>query len=277
MKHQDLSSMGPAFSLVLVALGVSTSCAETLEDPPLQSVEDLVEVGFSRSRVVMVNEAHDGIKRCVRTRLVGARMLPRAHAAGVRHLAMEALDGRFAERANRTRRVPPRARGYLAQYGMRRLIRVALDLGWTLVPYEADTSKMAAMFQDAKGMEATNWREHEQAKNLAAVMKTLGPDGHLLVWCGNSHLEKKPIGNWTPMGAQFWKLCGIEPFSIDQTLTLSRDGRGDFHGPRLLERFEEELKATPGETLGFLREDWKDGSYRTGVDAFIISLHNTLE
>ena len=79
------------------------------------------------------------------------------------------------------------------------------------------------------------------------------------------------------MGAQFWKVSGIEPFSIDQTLTLAAEGRGDPRGLRLLERFEEALKATPGETMGFLREDWKDGADRKGVDAFIISRHNTLE
>ncbi len=218
MKYRDFTLMVAALSLVLGVLGTSHSSAEASGNPRLQSVEDLVEVGFSHSRVVMVNEAHDGNRRCVRTRLVGVRILPRAHAAGVRHLAMEALDARFAERANQTRRVPPWPGGYLAQEGMRRLIRTALDLGWTLVPYEADTSK-APTFPDAKGIAATNWREQEQAKNLAAVMKTLGPDGRLLVWCGNSHLEKKLIGNWKPMGAQFWKVSGIEPFSIDQTLT----------------------------------------------------------
>ncbi len=276
MKCRHLSARFGGLSLTWAVAGVSSSCAAASGNPRLRSVEDLVEVGFSRSRVVIMNEAHDGDRRCVRTRQVGLRILFRAHAAGVRHLAMEALRPDFAERANRTRRVPASPRGYLAQEDMRRLIRAALDLGWTLVPYEADTSK-APTFPDAKGIAATNWREQEQAKNLAAVMKTLGPDARLLVWCGNSHLEKKSIGNWKPMGAQFWEVSGIEPFSIDQTLTLAAEGRGDPRGLRLLERFEEALKATPGETMGFLREDWKDGADRKGVDAFIISRHNTLE
>lgn len=277
MKHQDLSSRVPAFLLVLLVLGVSTSGACAPQDPRLQSVEDLVEVGFSRSRVVMVNEAHSGLRRCVRTRLVGVRILPRAHAAGVRHLAMEALVARFADKANRTRVVPTRSSGYLAQEDMRRLIRAALDLGWTLVPYEADISKMAAAFEDTMSRAATNWREQEQAKNLAAVMDGLGSAGRLLVWCGNGHLEKKPMGNWKPMGAHFWELSGIEPFSIDQTLTVAFEKRGLSRGVQLLERLQEHLKATPGETMGFLREDWKDGRDHKGYDAFIISLHNTLE
>ncbi len=277
MKHQDLSSMVPAFLLVLLVLGVSTSGAEVPEDPRLQSVEDLVEVGFSRSRVVMVNEAHSGLRRCLRTRQVGLRILFRAHAAGVRHLAMEALDARFADKANRTRGVPTPWGGYLAQEDMRRLIRAALDLGWTLVPYESDYSKMAALFEDTMRRADTNWREQEQAKNLTAVIDGLGHAARLLVWCGNAHLRKKPLGNWKPMGAHFWELSGIEPFSIDQTLTVAFKKGGLSRGQPLLERFQKQLEATPGETMGFLREDWKDGRDHKGYDAFIISLHNTLE
>lgn len=276
MKYRHLSAMVGELSLTWLVVGVSTSCAAAPGNPRLRSVEDLVEVGFSRSRVVIMNEAHSGDRRCVRTRQVGLRILFRAHAAGVRHLAMEALHPDFAKRANRTRRVPAWSRGYLAQEEMRRFIGAALDLGWTLIPYEADFSKAPA-FQDAKSMEATNWREHQQAQNLAKAMDALGREARLLVWCGNSHLEKKPIGDWKPMGAQFWEVSGIEPFSIDQTLTVAFKERGLSPGLQLLGRFQERLKATSGETMGFLREDWKDGRHRQGVDAFIISLQNTLE
>jgi hypothetical protein len=55
-------------------------------------VEDLVRWGFAHSPVVMANEAHNGAARCVRTREVGSRMIRAAHEAGVRRLAMEALE-----------------------------------------------------------------------------------------------------------------------------------------------------------------------------------------
>ncbi len=55
-------------------------------------VEDLVRWGFGHAPVVMANEAHSGLARCVRTREVGVRMIRAAHEAGVRRLAMEALD-----------------------------------------------------------------------------------------------------------------------------------------------------------------------------------------
>jgi hypothetical protein len=52
------------------------------------SVEDLVRWAFAHAPVVMANEAHSGLARCVRTREVGVRMIQAAHEAGVRRLAM---------------------------------------------------------------------------------------------------------------------------------------------------------------------------------------------
>jgi hypothetical protein len=105
---------------------------------------EVLAIGFSRSRVVMMNEAHSGMQRCVRTREIGARLLPEAHAAGVRHLAMEALYG-----------------PYLAQPDMRRFIDAAEQLGWRLIPYEVNA------------LMSTNEREEGQARNLADAMAQL--------------------------------------------------------------------------------------------------------
>ena len=43
------------------------------------SVEDLVRWAFAHAPVVMANEAHSGLARCVRTREVGVRMIQGAH------------------------------------------------------------------------------------------------------------------------------------------------------------------------------------------------------
>jgi hypothetical protein len=80
-----------------------------------RSVEGLVSIGFGRSRVVMVNEAHHGLLRSMRTRAVGRRALDAALESGVRHLAMEALTEQFASELNERRRLPDAATGYLAQ------------------------------------------------------------------------------------------------------------------------------------------------------------------
>jgi hypothetical protein len=57
-------------------------------------VEDLVRWGFAHAPVVMANEAHNGLTRCVRTREVGVRMVRAAHEAGIlRDQAPPPLDG----------------------------------------------------------------------------------------------------------------------------------------------------------------------------------------
>jgi hypothetical protein len=58
-------------------------------DGLLRSPEELLRIGFERASVVIVNECHNGMLRSRRTRAVGRRLLPAAHQAGVRHLAME--------------------------------------------------------------------------------------------------------------------------------------------------------------------------------------------
>ena len=65
----------------------------------------------SGAAVVVVNECHNGAQRCVRTREVGQRLLPCAHKAGVRVLAVEALSTGFAQQANERAScpMPPRA------------------------------------------------------------------------------------------------------------------------------------------------------------------------
>lgn len=67
--------------------------------------EDIVEIAFQRASVVMMNEAHSGLKRCIRTREIVKRILV-VGQAGVRHLALEALHPKFAEQGNHTRTIP---------------------------------------------------------------------------------------------------------------------------------------------------------------------------
>lgn len=45
-------------------------------------VEDVIRWGFGQRPVVMANEAHDGLARSIRTRVIGARMIRAANQAG---------------------------------------------------------------------------------------------------------------------------------------------------------------------------------------------------
>jgi erythromycin esterase-like protein len=230
-----------------------------------RSPDELVELGFTRSRVVMMNELHDGLRRCVRTREIGRRILPAAHAAGVRHLAMEALYREFAAEANASRAVPSCPGGYLAQPDMRELIAAALELGWTLIAYEAQLEGST----DPGDWERINRREEEQARNLVAALAEVPPDAKLLVWCGNSHLSRHRSGEWTPMGLCFAELAGFDAFALDQTQGIGEASAGS----ALADRFADELEARGG-AAGFLADDHPLSWF--GVDAVLLSTDNEL-
>jgi len=241
-----------------------------------RSVEELIGWGFAHAPVVMANEAHNGLARCIRTREIGVRMIKAAHEAGVRRLAMEALPWPAPDTPGPILAIPHGAGGYLAQPDMRRLITAALELGWSLWAYEA-VFEAAAETDPAEmlTMEFTNWREREQARNLCQV-RAAAPAEPLLVWCGNSHAGKEVVQDWVPMGWHFRAMSGTDPFVIDQTVSVTFQGEPQPWVQELLAALGQTL-AVYGGTAGILR-DQAPGllSSRRGVDAVVVSTENTL-
>jgi hypothetical protein len=224
-----------------------------------------------------MNEAHDGWRRCIRTREVGRELVPVAHAHGVRHLAMEALGPPLAEYANAERVLGEESFGYLGQPEMREFVNAALGCGWTLHAYEADLASSPR--KGPEDLAAVNWREDQQARNLGAVVTDLPDTAKVLGWCGNGHLvrrARKPTSGepaWTPMGSLVAAYCGVEPFAIDQTVTVAWDGKD----PDWLELFADVLKSHGG-TAGVLATEAPDELSWRGedADAYVLSLDNEL-
>jgi hypothetical protein len=76
-----------------------------------RTVEELLECGYQRSRVIMINECHAGWFRCIRTRRIGQRLLPMAHHLGVRHLAHGSTLGARRRRGQRLKASTAKRRG----------------------------------------------------------------------------------------------------------------------------------------------------------------------
>ncbi len=250
---------------------------------PWRTVEALIEIGYQRSRVVMMNECHAEWFRCIRTRRIGQRILPSAHQLGVRHLAMEALYPSVVEEANRTRHLPADTWGYLEQPEMCAFIQTALDLGWRLIAYEADLSQELPGFSERQ---RNNWREEQQASHLIEVLATLPVDGKLLVWCGNNHHTKalvpvrdgEPDDLWAMMGHHFRVNSGVDPFVIDQGVTVEWPGLSK--RPRRGQWLKEVTSTltTFGGTAGFLTEEAPSClPVAPGNDAYVVSLDNAME
>ena len=241
-----------------------------------RSAEELVRWGFAHGPVVMANEAHSGLARCVRTREVGCRMVRAAHEAGVRRLAMEALPWPAGGTPGPIHALPPAHGGYLAQPDMRRLMGTALELGWSLWAYEA-VFDVAGDADPAEllTMEFTNWREREQAGNLGRLLEA-APGEPLLVWCGNGHACKEAVSEWVPMGWHFRAMSGVNPFVIDQTVSVLFQGQSKPWLPALLASAGETLAAHGG-TAGILHDQAPAPLCDlVGADALIVSTENTL-
>ncbi len=241
------------------------------------TLAQVVTAGFDKSSVVMVNEAHEGALRCIRTREVGVKLIFAAHSSGCRSLAVEALGPGDVEVLNSSRIVPTNFGGpnsYLRQPDMQLLLQTALDMGWNLIEYEADLDKVTRCTTEHGNMAGMNLREELQAQNLAKALKQHMP---LLVWCGNSHNSKVEIGDWTPMAVRFQKLTGIDPFCIDQTKTIKFPCPEAPYDPR----WEQQHKAALIDRDGLAAFLTKDGPLElrseSGADAFIFSLRNTME
>ena len=241
-----------------------------------RSVEELIGWGFAHARVVMANEAHNGLTRCVRTREVGVRMIRAAHEAGVRRLAMEALRWPAEDTPGPIVTMPPGPGGYLAQPDMRRLIATALELGWSLWAYEASIDPDMKP-GEMPTLESTNRREREQAGNLCRLTAA-APGEPLLVWCGNSHAMKTVSdGEWVPMGYHFAAMSGSEHFVIDQTVTVEFTEHGAVRWVRELLAGLEDTLAAFGGTAGILRDQAPPPlNSWPGVDALVVSTDNAL-
>jgi hypothetical protein len=230
-----------------------------------RSAADLVEEGFRRSRVVMMNEAVSGLRRCVRTRRVGTRVLPVARAAGARVLAVEALgppDGQ------------PREPKMLEQPELAEMLDTARRLGFRLAGYDADDAHVPIKLRTrVKSPAFSNWRDRSQAANLARLLKEVPADERMLVWTANMHHAKRRFMAYQPMGWRFMTSTGVDPFVIDQAVTVVFVERRSISP--VLAWARGELQRRGGEA-GFV---WREGMPRLspGSDAWLLSLENRLE
>lgn len=162
---------------------------------------DTIATLAAHRRIVMVNEAHhDG-----HTRLLTLELLPRLRALGFTYFAAEALGNNDPDLARRG--YPERKSGteYLRDPIYGEILREAIRLGFTLVPYDNALTGQA--------------RETAQAETLYRKVFAKDPNARLFVHAGYAHIDKAPgrLGKWHPMAMELERLTGLVPLSIDQT------------------------------------------------------------
>jgi len=152
------------------------------------------------SRVVMINEAHNKPLH----RAFTASLLQELYRQGFRYLAMEMLNPYPNASLKRLNMLTGH---YSCEPVAGELVRKALEIGYTLVPYE-----------DTLAGHSAKEREYQQAWNLGQVLKK-DSTAKILVHAGYGHIQKSSVtDDWIPMAAYFKLITGITPLTIDQTL-----------------------------------------------------------
>lgn len=167
------------------------------------SAAEAIAALATQRRIVMINEAHHD----AHTRVLTLELLPRLYAEGFRYLAIEALGSKDPGLMRRGYATIASGSEYLHEPLYGEIVRQAIRLGYTLVPYDSNAQTVAE-------------REAEQASNIYRQVFARDPKARLLVHAGYAHIDKAPGGlgdGIEPMAMQLKQLSGLDPLSIDQT------------------------------------------------------------
>jgi hypothetical protein len=195
---------------------------------PRDAIETILELA-DRRQAIMVNEAH----HVPLHRAFTIQLLEGLYRRGFRYFAAETLTAK--DKALRARGYPTLDSGSLLHEPLYAdLVRIAMQLGYQIVPYEFEEAKGKRIGEPASDDEnfvaTQNAREGGQARNLKDRIFSHDPKAKILVHAGYAHIAKKPA-TWESegqkrevrfMAVNFEKLTGIEPLTIDQTLMTER-------------------------------------------------------
>lgn len=164
-------------------------------------------------QAVFFNENHSNAL----TRTLTVPMLKRLRAQGFDHFAAETLYS--TDKTLAARGYPTAATGFYTEEPIyAEMVRTALDLGYVVVAYEAES--------DAIG----DAREREQARNLIRRTLDAHPAARIVVNAGYAHIQE--AGRYfdgKSMAQHFAQMSRIDPLTIEQTFMTPHASSGDDH------------------------------------------------
>jgi hypothetical protein len=175
---------------------------------PVDAMAHLAEIAL-KEKVIMINEAHHQPYHRVFT----TQLLRTLYDKGFRYFGAETLA--HWDTLLNQRKYPIEHSGYYTKEPLyANLIRAALEIGYTVFPYETQIHK-----EDSAGI---NFREIEQAKNIKKILDK-DPSAKLFIHCGYDHLVEADYPGWgKTMAGRFIEYTGINPFTIDQVKLTER-------------------------------------------------------
>ncbi len=180
--------------------------AKKINDPLGQVISNA-----AASKVLAFNESHTSLEQ----RLFLYQNLDELWGAGYRHIGYEAFSWDYD--FNLPLDQKEEAQGYIAEPVMAATIRKAQQLGFKLFAYESQGKAPETDDWKAK----TDFRETEQARNVAAYSAGIPENEKIVLWAGWQHISKKWDVN--DMFAEAWMAARLETthdisvYSVDLT------------------------------------------------------------
>ncbi|HEX8386237.1 MAG TPA: hypothetical protein VF576_08640 [Rubricoccaceae bacterium] len=184
---------------------------------------DYLAAAADTARVIIVNEAHHDAA----SRLLTLRLLPVLYERGFRYFAAEtfAPDSVLAAQPP----YPTAAMGhFVGEPVFGQVVREALRLGYTLVPYEIEDADEATA---DTALSRQQLRDMTQARHLAERTVVRDPEARVLVHAGFGHVYEGADEYWYPMALYFRERTGIDPLTVDQ-VEMSERSELAFEHPR---------------------------------------------
>ena len=173
-------------------------------------------------RVVMINERHHADA----DRLLTLALLRPLYDHGFRYFAAETFG--HTDPALQGRGYPVDSSGtYTDTAVFGEVVREALRLGYTLVPYEITDEQREA--DPPGGLTRQQHRDRSQAQNLYAATFEQDAAAKVLVHAGYSHIEEEESEGWSPMAFYLRSLTGHDALTVDQTRLSERSAPGYEH------------------------------------------------
>jgi hypothetical protein len=233
------------------ALGRLASPDELKGYQPVDALNALARAAEA-AQVVMINEAH----HVPQHRAFTIDLLKKLRHRGFTHFATETLYGKDTQLNERG--YPTTNTGFYTGepvYGD--LIRIALRLGFRVIPYEVE------------GAADADLRERGQARNLVERILKDDPKARILVHAGYAHIDEfgaDRVGAIT-MAQRFKETTGIDPLTIEQT-EMSEHSAREFEHPLYRHVVERGLVARPAVFRNAQGELWMQDRGRHDVTLF---------
>jgi hypothetical protein len=177
---------------------------------PVPAVRAILEAARER-RVVMVNEAH----HVPQNRVLTLELLRGLRQAGYRYLAVEALGLESGDELARGGHAVLSTGLYTREPVFGQLLREAMRMGYTLVPYDTYPVGCRPTAEDPN--RCGSLRDSMAAENIHARTFARDPAAKVLVHVGYSHVVKVPRPGGTKWLGWWLEQRGLAPLTIDQT------------------------------------------------------------